>query len=604
MTGFPIRFLSACLFPGGIIGIFFVCRRLLASVLTAGMRYRLWYLILILLAVPFVPLPSGLSQLFPWPEDLRTPAGAGDFTRQALSGILEELSLPGDFALSVSHKTPYMVQAALAGIWIAGMLIMSFYVFRSLLRLRLLQKSALPVQNSEILPVYRSCLLELNIRTEIPLYSTRLLHSPAMAGLLRPGIYLPSFLLYDDSVRKLRFIFLHELQHFRHRDAVAGCLMNLAAIVYWFHPLVRWALREMRLDRELACDAAVLERLEAADQEAYGSALIDFAEKISRRPFPFAAGLSGSKKQIYRRILQIVSWRKPSAGRKRMSRLAGGGIALVLILSVLILSAPLLSTHYAGEARYRWESFSVPPVIMDLSAYFGDCEGSFVLYDEAADAWYIHDMEHALLRTSPESTWKIYDALIGLEEGVITPDRSLLAWDGTSWPFGAWNRNQDLRSAMGASVNWYFQEIDRQLGPAVLRQRIGELGYGNGRAGRDPSSCWMQSSLQISPVEQVLLLMDLYHGELDFSPENMNAVTESICLYSSGDGSLHGKTGTGRVNDRDVNGWFVGYVESDGRTCFFAANIKAAQDASGNRAAELTLSVLSDLGLLKPGQMF
>ena len=38
----------------------------------------------------------------------------------------------------------------------------------------------------------------------------------------------------------------------------------------------------MRSDREIACDAAVLKRLPESDYEAYGAALINFAEKVSQ----------------------------------------------------------------------------------------------------------------------------------------------------------------------------------------------------------------------------------------------------------------------------------------------------------------------------------
>ena len=51
-------------------------------------------------------------------------------------------------------------------------------------------------------------------------------------------------------------------------------------------------------------------------------------------------------------------------------------------------------------------------------------------------------MEHASLRVAPNSTYKIYDALFGLEEGVITPENSFIAWNGENYPFKAWNTDQ------------------------------------------------------------------------------------------------------------------------------------------------------------------
>ena len=206
-------------------------------------------------------------------------------------------------------------------------------------------------------------------------------------------------------------------------------------------------------------------------------------------------------------------------------------------------------------------------------------------------------MEHATLRTAPNSTYKIYDALFGLEEGIITPKASFMAWDGTNYPFEAWNADQDLYSAMESSVNWYFQEIDRQMGASALRNYVKKIGYGNENISSDLSSYWMQSTLKISPVEQVELLKDLYNNDFGFTPENVNTIKDSICLFSTDERSFYGKTGTGRIDGQDVNGWFVGFVCTNGNTYFFATNIQGNANATGNSASEITKSILSELNI-------
>ena len=69
----------------------------------------------------------------------------------------------------------------------------------------------------------------------------------------------------------------------------------------------------------------------------------------------------------------------------------------------------------------------------------------------------------------------------------------------------------------------------------------------------DFSTYWMESSLKISPIEQVELLTQLQNNNFGFAPENINAVKDSICLSSSDAGTFYGKTGTGRVDGQDVN---------------------------------------------------
>ena len=108
---------------------------------------------------------------------------------------------------------------------------------------------------------------------------------------------------------------------------------------------------------------------------------------------------------------------------------------------------------------------------------------------------------------SPQnSTYKIYDALLGLESGIITPEDSDMTWNGEDYPFDAWEANQTLSSAMKNSVNWYFQSIDSQLGFHSVKSFLQKIQYGNQQTGSDIDLYWTDLSLKISPIEQVNLL--------------------------------------------------------------------------------------------------
>lgn len=273
--------------------------------------------------------------------------------------------------------------------------------------------------------------------------------------------------------------------------------------------------------------------------------------------------------------------------------------AFILTAVLLLGLTPFISTYAADESHYQWNSSSENISYIDLSAYFGKYEGSFVLYNLKNKTWSIHDMEHAILRVAPNSTYKIYDALFGLEEDIITPENSFMTWNGENYPFEAWNADQTLQSAMKSSVNWYFQAVNEQLGAASAYDYIQEIGYGNEDMSGDFSTYWMESSLEISPVEQVELLTKLQNNSFGFSPKNINAVKDAICLSSSDAGTFYGKTGTGRVDGQDVNGWFVGFVEATDNTYFFATNIEADSGATGSSATEITMSILSDMNIWK-----
>ncbi len=53
---------------------------------------------------------------------------------------------------------------------------------------------------------------------------------------------------------------------------------------------------------------------------------------------------------------------------------------------------------------------------------------------------------------------------------------------------------------------------------------------------------------------------------------------------------LSGKAGIGVVNGKSVDGWFV---ESDGSTWFFAADIRGTDHADSLTAAEITRNILA-----------
>lgn len=593
-----LRFLICNILLCGIIGILLLMKCILKNSLSSRMQYNLWFLLLGLLSIPFLPFRFfKLSELFVWLRNLSlVPVAKAESTAAQTFhvDIADSKNWMEDFAISVNRETPSIVGYLLLALWILGIIAMLILVIRSALRLRTLKNSALPLQSPKIHRLYKHCISDSGITKHIPIYSTAFLKSPVIVGFWKPCIYLPIHLISDDNETDIRYMLLHELQHYKHKDGIANYLMNLAGIVYWFNPLVWYALKEMRNDREIACDTSVLKLLESDDYVSYGNTLINFAEKISLSPFPFASGISGNMKQMKRRILNIVSYEKPTLQKKLKS------ITAFLLTSILLFGlAPFVSIYAADENHYQWNTSSKNCSQIDLSKYFGEYEGSFVLYDLQKDIWKIHDIERATLRVAPNSTYKIYNALFGLENGIITPGNSLIDWNGNTYPFEAWNADQTLSSAMSASVNWYFACIDEQLGRASVQEYLHKIAYGNKDLSGDFSSYWMESSLKISPIEQVELLTKLQNHNLGFTPENVKAVKDAIHISSSSFGDFYGKTGTGRVNGQDINGWFIGFIESQNNTYFFATNIQSEQRATGSKASDITLSILSDLNIWK-----
>lgn len=594
MQYFGIRFficnILICLFVGVIIGL----KRLLKRYLSARTQYHLWFIFLILLAIPFLPLDMlqfrQILSLFTLSHKGSVLRINADIQKRVYFDQGFTLNKMNDFAVSVSTKVPSFINVLLIVLWIIGILTMIILAFQSWKRLSSIEKSALPLQNPEVKEIFYDCLCELKIKRTLPVYSTAFLKSPITVGFIKPRIYVPIHLISDLNRKDMRFMLLHELQHYRHKDNLTGYFMNLAGILYWLNPLIWYALKEMRCDREIACDSSVLQILQETDYEAYGNTLINLAEKISHSLFPLAMGIGGSMKQMKRRVLNIASFKKTTI----FCRIRETTIFL-LIAAILTGFAPILSIYASDQEQYQFNDNGKNISNIDMSQTFGNYQGSFVLYDTKSDLWSIYNMAAASKRVAPDSTYKIYSALLGLESGIITADHSSMTWNREDYPFDSWEADQDLESAMHNSVNWYFQSIDSQAGLNSVNAFLQKIGYGNQKTGPDINLYWTDFSLKISPIEQVELLQKVYNNDFEFHAENVNAVKNAICIAITTEGSLYGKTGTGRVNGRDVNGWFIGYIEKSGNIYYFATNIQGETDTTGSKAAEITASILADL---------
>jgi len=107
---------------------------------------------------------------------------------------------------------------------------------------------------------------------------------PAVVGVLRPRIVTPADFEARFGPGEREVILAHEQAHLRSGDAAINALAALALCACWFNPLVHLAVYLMRLDQELACDAAVLGRFPQA-RRLYAEVLLK--TQLATQPLPF-----------------------------------------------------------------------------------------------------------------------------------------------------------------------------------------------------------------------------------------------------------------------------------------------------------------------------
>lgn len=594
---FFTNFIVSSLVSSAVMLLILLVKKGLKNHISTRWQYNLDLLFLVLLAVPL--LPSGLlnflnigngwfAGLFP-----QNPAGADmGAATGGMAQAAENTNWLQDFTISVDRASPGYVMPLLFTIWIAGIVALAVYTFVCNRGLRLTIQSTMPIEDGALAELFTQCKAELGVKGKIHLGSSIVARSPMSVGLFKTRIILPADLEEKLSIEDIRYILLHELTHCKNRDILLGYLMCLCQILYWFNPLVYIALREMRTDREIACDISVLKRLPDERHIEYGRTLLRFIERTSRgSALSFTAGVGGTKSQIKSRIERIASFVKESP----VLKLKSIGIFALMALVILI-QIPSVAALAAYDNRpYDFQHENV--VYEDLSSYFEDYDGSFVLYDLNADQYNIYNQDKSVERVPPASTYKIYSALIAMDVGVIDSAGGVRPWDGTTYPYDIWNQDHSLTSAMQNSVSWYFQDLDAEVGIKDLTAYYERLEYGNHDLSGGIADYWMESSLRISPVEQVELLSAVVKNDTIFKPEHVDALKGALYLSEKDGAQLSGKTGTGSVNGKMINGWFVGYVESGGHTYVFATNIQAEDEAGGSAAVQITLSILKDKGI-------
>lgn len=236
----------------------------------------------------------------------------------------------------------------------------------------------------------------------------------------------------------------------------------------------------------------------------------------------------------------------------------------------------------------------------ELEPYFQGVQGAFVLYDLNRNQYLRYNPERCVERFLPASTFKIMNALIGLETGILSDENHVIQWDGKQYDVPSWNQDQTLKTAVQNSVVWYFQELARQVGKGKIQYYVDATHYGNQDISGHVDSFWLDGGLRISADEQIELLKRLYQGDLPFSERSMNIVKEILVLEKTESYQLSGKTGSVQRLSL-LESWFVGYLETQGDVYFFATHLERSNsdgNADGNLAKTISLDILHSLGYL------
>jgi len=202
-----------------------------------------------------------------------------------------------------------------------------------------------------------------------------------------------------------------------------------------------------------------------------------------------------------------------------------------------------------------------------------DVLGSIVVYDLKEDTYYSNDFEWAKVGRLPASTFKIPNSIIALETGVVEDDSTLFEWDGNPRRLAVWEQDLFFEEAFHKSCVPCYQEIARAIGVQRMQQHVNKFNYGK-MVVNDTTidDFWLIGASEISQMQQIEFLKRFYTSELPISKRTHDIMYDLMEIEAKTAYRMSGKTGWA-IRDGQNNGWFVGYLEKENNTYFFAVNI-------------------------------
>jgi beta-lactamase regulating signal transducer with metallopeptidase domain len=367
---------------------------------SAATCHLIWSLVLVgtlLLPMASIAFPGWTFTLATAPKaaDAAPAADRGD---QSVVGPSTPWSVAADAGAPPAGMRRFDLSwpALIAAAYSGGVAVMLIALFAQRRSVRRYARHASDVRDPEWSRLLAECARAMGVRREVRLLRSREQSMPMTFGVRRPSILIPAIAEAWTADRR-RAVILHELAHIARRDCLTQTLAFMACTLYWFHPAVWWVARQLRIERELACDDRVIA---AGTQPCeYAGHLLDIAYAFGKHRLSAMAVSMARPQQLESRMLAALDDGRNRTVPSPRVRAAGMLVAATLLLGVAG-ATPALDASAPAEARLVGREAGSQPVkplarvLTDLRA-----SGHGVLLTAAAAI--------QAAQESPSGTWEL-----------------------------------------------------------------------------------------------------------------------------------------------------------------------------------------------------
>ncbi len=304
-----------------------------------------------------VALPRGATQHEP-------PPVSSHVTLPAQRVPVENVQAPRPAVVPLRpHVTlPALLIVGLAVAWGVCALALVVRLVLSLLYLERLKRDALP------LPLEYRARLERWDEAGKGTRDVRLCRSaditvPIAVGIFDAMILLPEHLLEELPAEDLDRVLLHELAHLRRGDDWVNAFERVAEAIF-FNPGIRWIVRQLNVEREVACDDWVLGR--RTDALPYAQCLVKLVESVAWPHQPMVApGVFVTRRSISIRIERLLAKQRDVRLRVSLGPLSAVAAVVVAVCLLGAYVAPSIASGTAAATKTN----TLPPATAQRASH-------------------------------------------------------------------------------------------------------------------------------------------------------------------------------------------------------------------------------------------
>jgi len=223
--------------------------------------------------------------------------------------------------------------------------------------------------------------------------------------------------------------------------------------------------------------------------------------------------------------------------------------------------------------------------------------GVLVIKRGQTEEIYGNDLKRASTEYVPASTFKMLNALIGLEHHKATTTEAF-KWDGQKRLFPDWEKDMTLGDAMKASAIPVYQELARRIGLDLMAKEVKRIGFGNADIGSKVDNFWLVGPLKITPEQETQFAYELANKSLPFSKNVQEQVQSMVFIEEKNGRKIYAKSGWGWDVEPQV-GWLTGWVvQPQGEIVAFSLNLEMKKGIPSSIRKEIAYKGLEQLGVL------